>query len=86
MMSALQQTFTVGDQTTLPRAVSLTLAHFGCGNGNKGSDYNKAPPLVKPSYALHYRGFQVPVSLDDTSASLESRILAYLGSGGIYKR
>jgi hypothetical protein len=85
MMSALQQTFTVGDQTTLPRAVSLTLAHFGCGNGNKGSHYDR-PPLVKPSYALHYRGFQVPVSLDDTSASLESRIRAYLESGGIYKR
>lgn len=81
MMSALQQSFTVGDHTTIPGAVSLTLQHFGCGSGKKGSDSDKGPPLFKPAYALHYRGFQVPVSLDDTSASLEFRILAYLESG-----
>jgi hypothetical protein len=43
-----------------------------------------APPaqyetLIRPDFTLLYRGFQIPVSVDDTAGTLEARVKAYIG-------
>ena len=79
MFSEFKRSLSVGDQTDINTAVSWALMHFGCGSGIHETLLAEYKDLVKPDFALVYRGYRIPVSLDDSAGTLASRIRAYLG-------
>jgi hypothetical protein len=77
MLSVVKKSFFVGDGTDVYKAVSLALSHFRCGSGNPDILLSEYADWLKPDYTLEYRGHRIPVSIDDTAGTLESRIRAY---------
>jgi hypothetical protein len=79
MVSEHQQSFAVTDNTELLQAVMLALAHFECGTGKPQALLPQYETFLRPDFTLVYRGFEIPVSVDDTAGTLEARVRAYLG-------
>jgi hypothetical protein len=79
MVSELQRSYAVADNTEISMAVSLALSHFGCGTGKHNALLQQYETLIRPDFTLLYRGFQIPVSVDDTAGTLEARVKAYIG-------
>ena len=78
MFSLLSDSFEVPSSTDIPEAVTLTIRHFACGSDQRTRIIDDHAGLILPSYMLRFRGFEIPVSTEDTAGTLESRILAYL--------
>ena len=80
MLSDVKRSFAVADATDVFKTVSLALSHFQCGTDSASRALASYGSLVKPDFTLAYRGFLIPVSVDDTAGTLEARIRAYLTS------
>lgn len=73
MQSTLTDSFSVADDLTVAQAVARTLKHF---SSAPKSLVSTAPLL--PSLSLRYRGREIPVSVDDTAATLTARVCVYV--------
>lgn len=76
--SKLTDALTVPSGASVAQAVSLALAHFGCGKSVDAGVTGQYRGLLLPSFTLIYRGAAIPVSLEDTTQTLTRRAHFYL--------